>query len=114
MSAVTDTNKIRKDDPADPDKCMVYYYYKLVSDDTSKICGECKKGLRGCVGCKKELVNALEEFLAPIRAKREYYVNNPKEVDEILMRGNEKAREKAKEVMARVRKNMKIDYFGNK
>ena len=114
MSAVTDTNKIRKDDPADPDKCMVYYYYKLVSDDTSKICGECKKGLRGCVGCKKELVNALEEFLAPIRAKREYYVNNPKEVDEILMRGNEKARVKAKEVMARVRKNMKIDYFGNK
>ena len=32
MGAVTDTNKIKKDDPADPNKCMVYYYHKLVSN----------------------------------------------------------------------------------
>ena len=31
MGAVTDPNKIKKDDPANPDVCMVYYYHKLVN-----------------------------------------------------------------------------------
>ena len=40
MGAVTDPNKIKKDDPADPDVCMVYYYHKLVNneDNVKKIC----------------------------------------------------------------------------
>ena len=29
MNAVTDTTKIKKDDPANPDICMVYYYHKF-------------------------------------------------------------------------------------
>ena len=33
MSAVTDPNKIKKDDPANPDVCMVYYYHKLLEND---------------------------------------------------------------------------------
>ena len=56
MSAVTDPNKIKKDDPANPDVCMVYYYHKLVNKDEDQIntiCSECKKGDRGCVQCKK-------------------------------------------------------------
>ena len=55
MGAITDPNKIKKDDPANPDICMVYYYHKLVNkeENTQRICAECKKGERGCVGCKK-------------------------------------------------------------
>ena len=50
MGAITDPNKIKKDDPADPDVCMVYYYHKLVNskENCEKICSECKKGERGC------------------------------------------------------------------
>ena len=33
MQAKTDTTKITKDDPADPDKCMVYYYHKLIDSN---------------------------------------------------------------------------------
>ena len=33
MSAVTDPSKIKKDDPANPDICMVGYYHKLFSGD---------------------------------------------------------------------------------
>ena len=33
MGAITDPNKIKKDDPANPDVCMVYYYHKLVNKD---------------------------------------------------------------------------------
>lgn len=111
MSAVTDTNKIRKDDPADPDKCMVYYYHKLIQNpDLDTVCNECKKGKRGCVQCKKELINHMNQFLAPIREKRKYYEEHPDEVDQILKDGTKIAKEKAEEVMKRVKSAMMIDY----
>ena len=112
MGAVTDPNKIKKDDPANPDVCMVYYYHKLVNNEenVNTICSECKKGSRGCVQCKKELIEAMKEFLQPIQERRKFYEDNPDEVDRILKEGTEAARSKAIEQMAKVRKAMKIDY----
>ncbi len=112
MGAVTDPNKIKKDDPANPDVCMVYYYHKLVNteENINKVCSECKKGERGCVACKKELIEKMNEFLKPIREKRKYYDEHPEVVDKILEEGTTKAREKAKETMKNVKKAMKIDY----
>ena len=112
MGALTDTNKIKKDDPANPDVCMVYYYHKLVNDkeNVDKICSECKKGERGCVQCKKELIEAMKEFLQPIKERRKYYDDNPEEVDRILKEGTEAAKKKAEDTMKKVRKAMKIDY----
>ena len=112
MGAVTDPDKIKKDDPANPDVCMVYYYHKLVNkeDNVNTICSECKKGSRGCVQCKKELIEAMKEFLAPIQERRKFYEENPEEVDKILDKGTEVARNKAIEQMGKVRKAMKIDY----
>ncbi len=112
MGAVTDSNKIKKDDPANPDVCMVYYYHKLVNNEenVNTICSECKKGSRGCVQCKKELIEAMKEFLQPIQERRKFYEDNPDEVDRILKEGTEAARSKAIEQMAKVRKAMKIDY----
>lgn len=112
MGAVTDPNKIKKDDPADPDVCMVYYYHKLVNneDNVKKICSECKSGSRGCVQCKRELIAAMNEFLKPIKEKRKYYDEHPEVVDKILKEGTEAAKAKAEEQMKKVRKAMKIDY----
>ena len=112
MGAVTDPEKIKKDDPANPDICMVYYYHKLVNteDNINNICSECKKGSRGCVQCKKELIEAMNNFLKPIQEKRKYYEDNPDEVQKILDKGTSDAREKAIDVMKEVRHAMKIDY----
>ena len=112
MGAVTDPNKIKKDDPADPDVCMVYYYHKLVNneDNVKKICSECKNGSRGCVQCKRELIAAMNEFLTPIKEKRKYYDEHPEVVDKILKEGTGAAKAKAEEQMKKVRKAMKIDY----
>lgn len=111
MSALTDTNKIKKDDPADPDKCMVYYYHKLInSNNVETICKECKKGCRGCVQCKKELITNMQEFLRPIKERAKKYEDNPDLIDEILINGTNKAKEKAKETMKEVKKAIKIDY----
>lgn len=112
MGAITDPNKIKKDDPANPEVCMVYYYHKLFSQDNLEtICSECKKGERGCVACKKELIANIMEFLKPIQEKRRKYEENPELVREVLMEGTKKAQEQAIDKMRQVRANMKIDYF---
>ncbi|MBR3897657.1 MAG: tryptophan--tRNA ligase [Bacilli bacterium] len=112
MSMVTDTNKIKIDDKANPDVCMVYYYHELIGNpNLETVCKECKNGERGCVACKRELQEKLRDFLKPIREKREYYENNPEIVDNILKEGTKKASIKAKETMKEVKNNMKINYF---
>lgn len=115
MSAVTDPNRIKKDDLGNPDVCMVAYYHKLFSseDACSKACSECKAGSRGCVACKRELATNIIEFLRPMREKRAYYEAHPEEVDRILKEGTERARKTAKETMKKVKKAMMLDYFEN-
>lgn len=111
MSAVTDPQKIKKDDKANPEVCMVYYYHKLIENENIKtVCKECQNGERGCVACKKELIQKMLEFLKPIHEKRKYYLEHQDEVKDILNKGNEIAKEKAKETMANVKKSMKINY----
>ena len=111
MGAVTDTNKIRKDDPANPDKCMVYYYHKLIENpNLDTVCSECKAGKRGCVQCKRELINRMSEFLKPIREKRKYYESHPEEVEKILKDGTKVAKEKAESTIKNVKSAMKINY----
>ena len=48
MSAVTDPNRIKKDDLGNPDICMVAYYHNLFStkEDVKQVCEECKAGKR--------------------------------------------------------------------
>lgn len=111
MNAVTDPDKIKKDDPANPEICMVYYYHKLIENpNIETVCAECKNGTRGCVACKRELITKMEEFLNPIREKRKYYDEHPEEVQRILDEGTSAAKEKAENTMKQVKASMKIDY----
>lgn len=50
------------------------HYHKIINNDNlDTICNECKTGSRGCVQCKKELINNMTEFLKDYREKRSYY-----------------------------------------
>ncbi len=110
--ATTDPNKIKKDDPANPEICNVFYYHKIYSkDNLDTICKECKNGTRGCVACKKELAKNINENLKPIREKRRYYEERPELVQKILEEGTEKARKKALNTIKKVKKSMHINYF---
>ena len=113
MSAITDPNRIKKDDLGNPDICMVAYYYKLFSkpEEVNEVCKECREGKRGCVQCKKQLAKNIADELKPIREKRAYYEAHPEEVDKILIEGTKKAQSVAKETMKKVKKAMKLDYF---
>ena len=111
-NAVTDPARIRKDDPGHPDVCMVYYYHNLFTEkqECNNICEECKKGKRGCVACKMQLMNSINTKLGPIRDKRHYLEEHTDEVKQVLYEGTEHARKIAKETMTKVKKSMKLDY----
>ena len=112
MQAVTDPGRIKKDDPGNPDICMVAYYHNLFSKDEVKIiCEECRKGKRGCVACKKQLIKNINKELEPIREKRRYFEERPNEVNDILMAGTNHAQKVAKETMKKVKQAMKLNYF---
>ena len=113
MSAVTDPGRIKKDDKGNPDICMVAYYHKLFTspEDVNTVFSECKEGLRGCVACKKQLIKNIIDELEPIIAKRAYYEEHQEIIDKVLIEGTKKAQQTAKEVMKKVKKAMKLNYF---
>ena len=112
MLAKTDPARIKKDDPGHPEVCAVYYYHNLFTDkeECKNICAECKAGKRGCVACKRQLIDSINKTLDPIRENRAYYEARPNEVKEILFSGTDRARMTAKETLREVKKAMMLDY----
>lgn len=112
MGALTDPSRIKKDDKGHPDVCMVYYYHKLFStiNEIKDVRSECENGTRGCVDCKKQLIENINAKLEPIRDKRHYYEEHPDEVKDILMAGTAKAKREAEKTMEKVKKAMMLDY----
>ncbi len=112
MAAITDPDKIHKDDKANPNKCMVYYYHKLLTfNNLDTITNECENGLRGCVSCKKELINNINDFLKVFKIKKVYYLAHPKEVNEVLIKGTRVDKKEAEDTLKKVKKAIKLDYF---
>ena len=108
--AVTDTQKVRKNDPGRPEVCTVFSYHCRFSDPerVAEIERDCRSGALGCVDCKKLCSAAISEELSPILEKRSDYAVRPGMVKDILLTGEKHARQVAEETMQEVRAAMKI------
>ncbi len=108
-TAFTDPTRIRKDDPGHPDGCAVFQYHRRFNGEQEEVIRtECEGGERGCVACKAECAERISLFLAPLQEKRRYYEEHPDEVMDILVDGEKRAREKARETMDEVHAAMKM------
>jgi len=107
---VTDTQRPRRKDPGDPDRCLAFPYHTLYipEDILAQTVVDCRAARLGCVECKKMLADALIQKLAPIHARQHYYLEHPDEVRAIINDGNARARAVAQATMAEVREGMKI------
>jgi tryptophanyl-tRNA synthetase len=105
-SAFTTPSKMRKTDPGIPEGCAVCQYLKLYSPDWEKQWAEDVAGERGCFQSKKELTEALNEFLRPMRERRAELDDDA--ILAILKDGADKAREVAQKTMDEVRAAMKL------
>ena len=108
-TAVTDPQKMRRNDPGRPDICTVFTYHKKFNpDEIPEIRKGCESGALGCVDCKLNAAKKIADYLAPIREKRLYYESHPQEVLDILHDGEAKAKVVAVETMKQVHQVMKI------
>jgi len=107
---VTDPARARRSDPGDPEKCPVFDFHKIYSDqETIKwVVQGCTTAGIGCLDCKGRFIPRVIAELEPIRKMRLYFEEHPSEVDEIIGEGNRKARAFAQETMRMVREAMKI------
>jgi tryptophanyl-tRNA synthetase len=110
MRAVTDPQKIRRNDPGHPEVCTVFTYHKKYNPtEVPEIEPECKSGALGCVACKRNLAAKLADYLAPIREKRGYYEAHTDEIHDIISDGDKRASKEAEETMSVVRDAMNLD-----
>ncbi len=109
MSSYTDPQKIRKNDPGHPENCPIFSYHKIFNrDEATEVEENCRKGLLGCVDCKKRVYEKINTYLEPLREKRKEYEKDRNIVMEILREGEKKAREEASKTMEIVREKMKV------
>lgn len=107
-AAVTDPQRVRRNDPGNPDVCPIYGLHKLYqSHETLQIIDSgCRAATIGCVDCKNMLLEPMLVQLAPIREKREALMASPHNIRSILGDGAQKARRIANETMQDVRAAM--------
>ncbi len=111
-SAVTDPARIKKNDPGHPEVCTVFEYHKVFNpDQVPEIETHCRQGSMGCVDCKNNLYNHINDLLEPMRDRRNKFANNMPLVKEILFDGTSKARAVAQDTMHEVREAMQINYL---
>ena len=108
----TDTNRVRRDDPGDPDKCPVWQLHLVYSDDDTRewVQQGCRSAGIGCIDCKGPLIDSVLAEQAPIRERAAEYEANPQWVRTVLSEGSEKARDVARDTLEEVRRMMGLDY----
>lgn len=108
----TDPARARRTDPGDPEKCPVWQFHQIYSDDSVR--GWVQEGCRsagiGCIECKQPVIDAVLREQAALRERAQPYVEDPSLVRNILADGCERARKLAQETMRDVREAMGLDY----
>ncbi len=107
--AVTDPQKIRKNDPGRPEICLVFTYHKKFNpEEVSEIENGCISGALGCVECKLKCSERIAKFFEPVREKRKQLESKPDEIRQILIEGEQRVRKVAQKTMNEVHEKMKF------
>ena len=113
----TDPNRIRADIPGRVEGNPVFEYHDAFNPNTAQV-DEFKERYRagkvGDVEVKRALAAAINDFLDPIRERREYYKQRIGLVEDALMSGVGQARTIAAETMVMVRDAMRISTYTTK
>ena len=104
----TDPARVRRTDPGDPEKCPVWQFHLVYSDDETRqwVQQGCRSAGIGCLECKQPVIESVLKEQEPMRERAQTYIDNPKLVRDIVDDGCARARTKARETMQDVRKVM--------
>ena len=123
MSMFTDPNHLRVEDPGRVEGNPVFIYLDAFCRDEhfakylpdyrnlDELKAHYTRGGLGDVKVKRFLNSVLQEELEPIRQRRKEIAKDIPAVYRILEEGSKKARAKASETLADMKRAMKINYF---
>jgi len=103
---VTDPARKRRTDPGNPEVCPVYDLHKIFTPAPARtaVATGCRTAGIGCLDCKEVLLEHLLPALAPIRERRQRFVEKPDQIIDILHEGSRRARTVAARTMDEVRR----------
>ncbi len=108
----TDTNRVRRTDPGDPDRCPVWQFHLIYSSEGVKTWVQegCRSAAIGCLECKQPVIDAVLQELKPIQERARAFEAQPELVRSIIAEGCETARDMAQTTMVEVRHAMSLNY----
>ena len=108
----TDPARVKRTDAGNPERCPVWQFHLVYSPETTKtwVKTECTRAGIGCLECKQPIIDAILAEQAPMLARAEPFVSNPRLVRDIVDAGTQRARITAQETMRDVREAMGLNY----
>lgn len=108
----TDPARVRRGDPGDPAKCPVWAFHEIYSTDEVKnwVQDGCHSAKIGCLDCKRPVIDAVLDELAPIRERAAEFTGDLNVVRNIVNEGCEAARDIARATLEEVRDQIGLNY----
>ena len=108
----TDPARVRRSDPGNPEKCPVWEFHKIYSDDKTRqwVDQGCRSAGIGCLECKRPVIDAVLAELKPIQERVAEFTRDPLTVRSIVEDGCKRARDVAEETLVEVRNAMGLGY----
>jgi len=110
----TDPDHVRVNDPGRVEGNVVFAYLDAFDPNQEKVQelkDQYRAGGLGDVTLKRYLTQVLQEFLAPIRERRQQYAERPDDVMDILRAGTEATQKEAQKTLQQVRDVMHLNYW---
>jgi tryptophanyl-tRNA synthetase len=108
----TDPARVRRTDAGDPDKCPVWQFHQIYSNEEVKAWVQkgCRSAGIGCIECKQPVIDGVLAEQKPMHERAKMYEEDPQLVRNIIADGCEKARKLAQDTMRDVREAIGLDY----
>jgi len=101
----TDPARVRRTDPGEPQKCPVWQFHLVYSDEGRRewVTTGCRSAGIGCIECKQPVIDAILDEQRPMQARIEPFLRDSELIDRIVQDGCQRARALAAETMKDVR-----------
>ncbi|WP_372522982.1 tryptophan--tRNA ligase [Sulfuricaulis sp.] len=110
----TDPARVHRTDPGNPDKCPVWDFHLVYSDQEKKdwVQNGCRSAKIGCLECKQPIIDAVLAELKPMQERIAEFSRDPLAVKSIIADGNKRAQEAAEATLVEVRAAIGLGYNG--
>lgn len=111
----TDPNHLRVSDPGCVEGNVVFTYLDAFHPDPAKVAAMKAHYQQGGLGdrvCKNELETCLQELIAPMRERRNTFIQDKGALMAILREGSERAREVTKATLEEVKRGLGLPMLG--